>query len=139
MSNSRLKDVNEGKVVFASGPWVNAARVILERLVAEHGEQGRTFSLCERFNEAPREISPRGVVAWHFRVDGKSASVGSGEIDDADVTITVDYAAVLPGARRVYTPEQLAERPPIGTTSGDLSKAPSYLLELHNRLALITA
>jgi len=134
-----MKDVDDGKVVFASGPWMDAARVILERLVAEHGEAGRTFSLCERFNDAPREIAPRGFAAWHFRIDGKSASVGSGEIEDADVTITVDYAAVLPGARCVYTPQQLAQRPPVGTSRGDLSKAPAYLLELHNRLALITA
>jgi hypothetical protein len=131
--------VNEAKAVLASGPWVDAARVILENLVAEHGEPGRTFSLCEVFNDAPREIAPRGVAAWHFRIDGKSTSVGPGEIEDADVTITVDYAAVLPGARRVYTPQQLVERPPVGTTRGDLSKAPAYLLELHNRLALITA
>ena len=131
--------MNSGKVVFATGPWVDAARVILESLVAEHGEPGRSFSLCERFNEVPPEIAPQEVAAWHFRINGKSARVGFGEIEDADVTITVDYAAVLPGARRVYTPEQLGERPPVGTMRGDLSKAPAYLLELHNRLALITA
>ena len=132
--------MGDGKVVFASRAWVDAARVILEALVAENGEPGRRFSLCERFRDVPRDVAPLGAAAWHFRIDGKSVVVGSGEIGNADVTITADYDAILPGARRVYGPEDLARRgEPIGVTQGDLSKAPAYLIELHNRLALITA
>jgi len=133
------------KLTFASAPWIAEARRVLEDLVSNHGEDGRRFSLCERFSDAPRDIAPSGVAAWYFRIDGKSVTVSAGEIPDADVEISADYQATLPVARLVYTPEILAARrataeqaPPPGR-KGDMSKAPPYLVELHNRLALVTA
>ena len=61
------------------------------------------------------------------------------------MNVRADYAATLPVARQVYTPEFLAKRaadraagkaPPANPA---MSKAPRYLVELHNRLAAITA
>ena len=47
------------------------------------------------------------------------------------------------GARRVYTPEIHAERirnpEPRGASTCDRSKAPGYLVALHNRMAVVTA
>ena len=133
------------KLAFASPAWVDEARRVLEDLVSTHGEAGRRFSVCERFTSAPADIAPSGTAAWYFRIDGKSVAVAAGEIADADVEITADYQTTLPVARLVYTPEILAARraaadqsPPPGR-KGDMSKAPPYLVELHNRLALVTA
>ena len=55
------------------------------------------------------------------------------------------YETALPGARTVYTPEFLAQResmpppeiPP--EIEGDTSTFPPWLVELHNKMALITA
>lgn len=130
------------KVVFVSRAWVDAARAILEELVSRHGEPGREFSVCEIFSDAPTEVSPTGVAAWYFFIKGKDVTVGAGEVSNADVTIRADYWAILPTARLVYTPEILAERakhpPEARSTTGDMSKAPPYLVELHNRLAVMT-
>jgi hypothetical protein len=133
------------KLAFASAAWVDEARRVLEDLVSANGEAGRRFSVCERFTSAPVDIAPSGTAAWYFRIDGKSVAVAAGEAADVDVQITADYEATLPAARRVYTPEILAARateraatPPPGI-KGDMSKAPSYLVDLHNCLALVTA
>ncbi len=133
------------RVDFASPAWITEARRILEDLVGAHGEPGKTFSVCEVFTDAPPGVAESGTAAWHFHIDGGSVRVGEGEVDDADVTIRADYQTALPGARLVYTPESLAERakqpPPENPPSikGDMSKAPPYLIELHNQLAVITA
>lgn len=133
------------KLAFASADWIDEARRILEDLVGARGEDGRRFSVCERFTGAPAEVAVSGVAAWYFKIDGRSVVVGSGELADADVLISADYDATLPAARLVYTPEILAQRataraatPPPGI-KGDMSKAPPYLVELHNRLAVVTA
>ncbi len=133
------------KVHFASPAWVDQARVVLEALVAEHGEDGKTFSVCEVFSEAPSAVAASGTAAWHFYIEGRTVRVGVGEADDTDVRIRADYQATLPEARLVYTPEILAERakraPGESTVQieGDMSVMPQYLIELHNRMAVMTA
>lgn len=133
------------KVNFASSAWIDVARQQLEEIVAERGEPGTRFSLCEVFTDAPTSITATGTAAWHFYVDGKTVRVSAGEVDDADVKIRTDYQGVLPRARQYYTPEILAERatqPPgagFDSVEGDMSLVPDYLVELHNRLAVITA
>jgi hypothetical protein len=130
------------KLEFASAAWIAEARRILEALVAAHGEPGRRFSVCEVFTDAPAEVAPSGVASWHFRIDGKTVEAGPGTIDGPDVLISADYAATLPNARLVYTPEILAQRRAArsdGARSGGGPKAPRYLVELHNRLAVLTA
>ena len=136
------------KVPFAGPEWVDAARDVLEDLVGQHGEEGVKFSVCEAFADAPDAIADsEGFAAWHFYIDGKDVKVGRGRVDDTDATIQATWELVLPRARLVYTPELLAEwaenppeRPedPNGLQEGDMANIPSYLIELHNRLALIT-
>lgn len=139
---------NQTKVPFASPQWVEIARVVLERLVAEHGEEGTRYSVCEAFAEAPRAISDdNGFAAWSFFVDGKSVSVHVGRDDSADIQIQATWETSLEGARTVYTPEYLAEReknpppPPDDPNlkvSGDMTAIPRYLVELHNDMAVLT-
>lgn len=138
----------ENKVAFASPAWIEIARGVLEDLVSEHGKEGQAFSICEAFAEAPAEIADEdGFAAWHFYIDGKSVRVGQGRVDDADVQIQASWELVLPVARLVYTPELLAdraknppERPkdPNASQTGDMTKMPPYLLELHNHMAKVT-
>ena len=133
------------KVDFASAAWVDMARAVLEELVAEHAEDDTKLSVCEAFTDAPARVAASGTAAWHFAIDGKSVTVGQGELGEADVIIRADYETSLPGARAVYTPEFLAQResmpppeiPP--EVKGDTSAFPSWLVELHNRLAVVTA
>ena len=133
------------KLPFASSAWVNIARTVLEELVAEHGETGRSFSVCEVFTKAPPRIAGADATtaAWHFRIVDKTVTVGEGEISDADMNVRADYESARSVARLVYTPEILArmERNPPqveGESTGDRSNPPSYLVELHNRLAAVT-
>lgn len=138
----------ENKVAFASPAWIEIARGVLEDLVSEHGKEGQAFSICESFAEAPSEIADDdGFAAWHFYIDGKSVRVGQGRVDDTDAQIQATWELVLPVARLVYTPELLAdwaknppERPKDSNASqtGDMTKMPPYLLELHNHMAKVT-
>jgi hypothetical protein len=140
--------MSEEKVPFAGPAWVDAARGVLQELVAEHGVDGAKFSVCEAFAAAPLEFADEdGFAAWHFYIDGKDVQVGRGRVGDVDVTIQATWELVLPMARLVYTPELLAqweknppERPedPNALQNGDMTNMPPYLMELHNRLAVIT-
>lgn len=138
------------KLDFASTAWIEEARNVLEDLVPSHGEAGKVFSVCEIFTDAPEQVAPTGTAAWHFYIDGLSVMVGEGIVDNTDVKIKADYQSTLPAARLVYTPEILAKRAaePVaepaanessGSMEGDMSLAPPYLIELHNRLAVLTA
>jgi len=134
----------QSKVVFASAEWVAKAEQILVPLVRAHGVPGQTFSVCEVFTNAPPEVAPEGTVSWHFVIDGKSVRVGNGEIQYPDLRIQNEYQNSLPLARMIYTPENLAERNRSSmqqagrVVSGNTAAVPSYLIELHNRLAEIT-
>jgi len=138
----------ENKVAFVSPAWIEIARGVLEDLVSEHGKEGQAFSICESFAEAPSEIADDdGFAAWHFYIDGKSVRVGQGRVDDTDAQIQATWELVLPVARLVYTPELLADwaknppdRPkdPNASQTGDMTKMPPYLLELHNHMAKVT-
>jgi hypothetical protein len=139
---------NQEKVPFASPAWVDIARGVLEDLVSEHGEDGVSYSVCEAFLEAPAEIADAdGVAAWNLRVEGKSVRVAVGRAADVDIQIQATWETSLPGARLVYTPEIIAERQknppppsqdPNAKLEGDMGSLPSYLAELHNRLAVVT-
>lgn len=138
----------QSKFPFASPAWVDMARNVLEELVSQYGEIGKKFSVCEAFADAPEEFADaEGYASWHFYVNETKVRVGVGRIDDADVQIQASWALSLPGARLVYTAEVLAEwernppqRPddPHEHVEGDMSALPDYLLELHNRMAVIT-
>ena len=133
------------KVDFAGAAWVDAARGVLEDLVAEHCDDDTKLSVCEVFTDVPTRVAPSGTAAWYFYIVGRSVTVGVGEVDDTDVKIRADYVTALPGARTVYTPEIVAEmssRPPPEPPpdiQGDTSIFPAWLVELHNKMAVITA
>ena len=143
------------KVDFAGAAWIDAAREVLEDLIATHGTPDLKFSVCEVFSGAPAHVAPSGTAAWYFYVDGDSVEVGPGERNDVDLRMGGDYEAALPGARTVYTPEYLAQREaereaerekqppdpdaPQPDIQGDPSILPPWIVELHNRLAPITA
>ena len=142
MGKDVAADVTE-KVAFASPAWVDIARTVLEELVAEHGEAGKSYSVCEVFTDAPADVAGAdAMAAWHFRIVDKTVTVGQGEID-SDMNVRVDYQSILPLARLVYTPEMLSQmegNPPQldGAAGGDRANMPSYLIDLHNRLAVVT-
>lgn len=133
------------KVEFASAAWIAAAQDILADLAATRGRDEDLFSVCEQFSGAPESVAVGGLAAWFFRIRGKSVEVRAGVLHEADVVVQADYTATLPTARLVYTPEYLAERQrkresgEAPAPTGDWSRAPTYLVELHNRLAVITA
>ena len=131
------------KVTFASSEWLDLAREALEDLVAQHSKPGASFSVCEVFTNAPEGlIGPDPTkAAWYFSIKDNAVTVGEGEIEGADMAVSVDYAKALPAARRVY-PAFLGwlVMPVVRLVSRLRGKPspPSYLLDLHNRLALVT-
>ena len=140
--------MSDEKLDFAGSAWVDKATKVLEALVNEHGQEETSFSVCEVFTDAPADVSPSGTAAWYFYIEGKSVRVGLGEEVGTDVRIQADYESSLPNVRLVYTPEVLeemrenAEERSANTSSsveGDMSKAPPYLVELHNQMAPLTA
>ena len=65
-----VSDVAE-KVAFARPEWVAIARTVLEEVVAEHGEPGKSFSVCEVFTDAPPgdgSSMPPYLVELHNRL-----------------------------------------------------------------------
>jgi len=127
------------KLMFVSPEWIDEARRALEDLVAEHGEDGTGFSVCEQFTDAPSEIADEmGRATWHFIIDGTKVTVDAGKIARADQFIRADYQQTLPLARMVYTEEMIAEARE-REEAGDAPVIPGYLSELHNRLAVRTA
>lgn len=131
------------KVVFASHEWLDLAREVLEDLVAQHGKAGTSFSVCEVFTNAPHGmIGPDPAkAAWHFCIVDKTVTVGEGEIDSADMAVSVEYEKALPMARRTYPAFLGWLVMPVIRLLSYLRRKPSppgYLMDLHNRLALVT-
>ena len=131
------------KVVFASSEWLDLAREVLEDLVARHGTVGTSFSVCEVFTNAPNGmIGPDPTrAAWYFSIVDKTVTVGEGEIEGADMAVSVEYAKALPMARRSYPAFLVWLVMPVVRLLSFLRRKPSppgYLLDLHNRLAVVT-
>lgn len=131
------------KVAFASYEWLDLAREVLEDLVEQHGKIGTSFSVCEVFTNAPEGmIGPDPAkAAWHFSIVDKTVAVGEGEIDGADMAVSVEYDKALPMARRTYPAFLGGLVMPVVRLLSYLRRKPSppaYLLDLHNRLALVT-
>ena len=140
--------MSDEKLDFAGSAWVDKATKVLEALVNEHGQEETSFSVCEVFTDAPADVSVSGIAAWYFYIEGKSVRVGLGEEVGTDVRIQADYESSLPNVRLVYTPEVLEEMranaeeraaDASSSVEGDMSKAPPYLVELHNQMAPLTA
>ena len=135
------------KFNFVSDEWVDQAEIILNYLVSQFGVEGVSFSVCETFSDAPKEIDASGVASWHFFIKGKSVRVGKGKVEDVDVKINFDYAKASVIAKVVYTEEIIAkQKEDLALVKKNLEKKgkvvkepPKYLSELHNRLALLTS
>ena len=130
-----------------SDEWIDQAEIILNDLVSQFGVEGVSFSVCETFSDAPKEIDASGVASWHFFIEGKSVRVGKGKVEDVDVKINFDYAKASVIAKVVYTEEIIAkQKEDLALVKKNLEKKgkvvkepPKYLSELHNRLALLTS
>ena len=135
------------KFEFVSNEWVNQAKIILNDLVSQFGVEGVSFSVCETFSDAPKEIHTSGIVSWHFYIDGKSVRVGKGKVEDVDVKINFDYVKASIIAKITYTQEIITKQKEETEKTKEASalagkgfkEPPDYLPELHNRLALLTA
>jgi hypothetical protein len=146
------------KVEFASDAWLEAAERVLKRAVAAAGEAiaGQRLTVCETFTDPPAHLRAAGVneVAWSFAIDNGAVRVSKGAASGADYSVRADYHATLPGARTILgaTPEAIeartkARREAVASgrvmASGSLDHVSlamrHVLIELHNRLAEITA
>ena len=135
------------KFEFVSNEWVNQAKIILNDLVSQFGVEGVSFSVCETFSDAPKEIHTSGIVSWHFYIDGKSVRVGKGKVEDVDVKIKFDYVKASVIAKVIYTEEIITKQKDetkkakknLEISGKRFKEPPGYLQELHNRLALLTA
>jgi hypothetical protein len=135
------------KFEFVSNEWVNQAKIILNDLVSQFGVEGVSFSVCETFSDAPKEILTSGIVSWHFYIDGKSVRVGKGKVEDVDVKINFDYAKASIIAKVIYTKKIITKqkegaekaKEALAIAGKGFKEPPDYLPELHNRLALLTA
>jgi hypothetical protein len=126
-------------VTLGSQEWLELLGGILDDVVARRGEEGRKFSVCEVFLNAPDGLiggKPR-TAAWHFTVDGKTAKAAAGEVDWADCKVFLDYERTLPFARAVITGKDDPELPVLGR-EGDARNLPGYLMEIHNIAAAHT-
>ena len=135
------------KFNFVSDEWVDQAEIVLNDLVSQVGVEGVSFSVCETFFEAPKEIDASGVASWHFYIDGKSVRVGKGKVEDVDVKIKFDYVKASVIAKITYTEEIITKQKEetekakknLEIAGKGFKEPPGYLQELHNRLALLTA
>ena len=135
------------KFNFVSDEWVDQAEIILNDLVSQFGVEEVSFSVCETFFDAPKEIDASGVTSWHLYIDGKSVRVGKGKVEDVDVKIKFDYVKASVIAKITYTEEIITKQKEETEKAKEASvlagkgfkEPPDYLPELHNRLALLTA
>ena len=131
------------KVALASPAWLDLARGTLSELVQREGTAGVTTSMCEVFVAAPDGsvgMCEPGRAAWHFRIDGTTCHVDTGETDDVDLKVVFDYQSAVPFARAVITPDaDEVTGPTVLDLQGDPTRMPRYLTDLHNALAEHTA
>ena len=134
------------KFNFVSDEWVDQAKIILNDLVTEFGKEGVSFSVCETFTDAPKDIDASGIASWHFYIDGKEVCVGKGKKENTDVKINFDYVKANVIAKIIYTDKMVAKQKEetakametLEKAGKDFKEPPDYLSELHNRLALVT-
>jgi hypothetical protein len=137
---------------FASPGWTAFMHGMITANVARLGAEadGLRWSICEVFTDPPAHLSPSGApIAWFCRVVGDQVTFGDGEIDDAEMKVTVDYAAVLPLGRydTAGDPDRAAElaRMSAGlvangqlTRVGDRAARDPRMPNLHDLIARVT-
>jgi hypothetical protein len=136
------------KVQFLSRSWIIKADEVLKSIVKAHGEYGLRFSVSESIAESPKEIADEdGFLFYHIIIDGMSASVNSGKLDNADVKIQASYKSAIKSAYIIYTPELIQEYTvnppkrdpdPYEKIDGDMQSAPPFITEFHNQMVAFT-
>ncbi|HEY1706895.1 MAG TPA: hypothetical protein VGG10_01425 [Rhizomicrobium sp.] len=138
------------KFEFASPAWIAALKELLVVYSAKAGPS-TSLSICEIFNKVPKHLDKHGTgtIAWHCIVEnGKLVKFEETAIDEADVRTEHDYDFVVPIAKKVYSPEGMAEVEEYmakgiaegrsKSTSRDRSKVPPSFIAMHNDLAVRT-
>ena len=93
-----------GDLTFGTQAWVDAARDVLTRAVADHADALQdlgTFTLCEVSHNAPAWLHCGSRLAWWARFDGASVTIESGELDagECDYKAQGDHALMSIMAR----------------------------------------
>jgi len=138
------------KFEFASDAWIAELKRLIVKYAAEAGPNA-SLSICEVFNKVPKNLDKHGTgtLAWHCIVkDGKLVKFEETAIDVADVRTEHDYDFVLPIAKKVYTPEAMAEvneymakgiaEGRSKSTSTNRNAVPPNFIGMHNDLAART-
>jgi len=137
------------KVVLGSPEWIAHADGVVRDILAEHGEEGQSLRICEVCVDAPPEIrNDDRNASWVITIDGKTGGVEPGRSEDAEYYLQATWELELAGARTVYTPEYIAEQEKNPTprhedpnleVRGDVEQLPEWMMEFHNRMAVVTA
>jgi hypothetical protein len=134
---------------FASPEWIAALKELLVVYTKRAGP-GVELSICEIFTNVPKHLDKHGdgVIAWHCLIKDGEVDFEETAIAEADVHTEVDYDFIVPVAKRVYTPEVMAEvdaytakgaaEGKMKSTSKDRSKVPPVFVGMHNDLAVRT-
>ena len=101
------------KYEFCSKQWVAFAKEYLQGAAVGEDLSGVSVTFNEVFTDAPSHLDPddEGRIGWYLRVENGNVEVERGILDQADLTITVDYTTILPLARMVFegNPEGVLE------------------------------
>ena len=133
------------KYEFASEQWVGEARRIMLELAEGHDLTGIEASLCEKFINPPKSLSPDGApIGWHYIVSDGKIEVNPGIIEPT-LLITAHYPFVLKLARLTYA--EMAANPPDPKEVEDNIKhegdgtdlqGMTFMATLHDRLVEVT-
>jgi hypothetical protein len=137
---------------FASPGWKAFMHGMITVNVARLGDdaKGLRWSICEVFTDPPAHLSADGApIAWFCKVVDDEVTFGDGDVDDVEVKVIADYAAVLPLGRydTAGDPERAAElaRMSAGlvargelTRIGDRAGRDPRMPSLHDLIARVT-
>ena len=136
------------KFEFASPEWIAALKELLVEYTAK--EPGLELSICEVFTGVPKHLDKHGngTIAWHCQIKDGKVHFEEAAIAEADVRSQSDYDFIVPIARRVYSPEVMAEVEAYmatgaadgrtKSTSKNRDKVPASFTGMHNDLAVRT-
>lgn len=146
------------KFEFLSESWLDQATEIWASVINEAGNAiaGERLSICEVFLDPPAHLRQNGLdqVGWSLFVDDGQVSVLRAPVETADYMVRTDYQTTLPRARLILgaSAEEIETRAKLrreAVAAGKIEQKGSLdhinpalrlaLVELHNRLARITA
>jgi hypothetical protein len=145
-----------GPFEYLSPEWIDAVRVLVERLAAGADLAGVDYTVSEELTDPPADLAGpiTGTVGWYLRVRDGEIVIGDHPVDDADLRVIADYRTHRELSRRAWGGDShamaasrelrlKAEADGRLRTDGDLELAPVVLrdlvLRVHDRVAAITA